>query len=125
MAKERPVDRARESKFQPLPEAVGHRTDTAKGLQIEILHAYARLSRSWLARVQSEAALWVSLGAKVASSRSLSEIVEAQQRCVSHQIQMAAEDGQQLFDDCQKITHHICELARSTASAGDVKKHAP
>ena len=122
MAKSRPVNKAGKPNLYSLPEIGQYRTDTARGLQMEILRAYAQLSRSWLARVQSEAALWANLGTKVASSRSLSEIIEAQKKCVSDQIQMTVEDGQHLLNDCETITRQICEMARGGSSTADVKQ---
>jgi hypothetical protein len=76
-------------------------------LQKELLEAYEQASRAWLARVKSEADLWSGLAAKLTSTRSLPEALDSYQTCVAQRMQMAAEDGQQLFEQCQNITQKI------------------
>jgi len=76
-------------------------------LQKEVLDAYEQASRNWLARVQSEVGLWSGLAAKLASTRSVPEALETCQKFVTQQMQIAAEDGRQLFEDCQKISGKI------------------
>src|SRR2546421_9794209 len=73
-------------------------------LQKELLEAYEQASRAWLARVKSEADLWSGLATKLSSTRSVSEALESYQKCVAQRMQMAAEDGRQLFEQCQNIT---------------------
>jgi hypothetical protein len=48
--------------------------------------------------------LWSELAAKLGSTHSVPEILQAYQKCVAQRMQMAAEDGRQLFEECQKIT---------------------
>jgi hypothetical protein len=81
-------------------EAIGN-------LQKELLEAYEQASRAWLARVKSEADLWSGLAAKLTSTRSIPEALESYQKCVAQRMQMAAEDGRQLFEQCQNITQKI------------------
>ena len=83
------------------------RTEAAAALQKELLEFYAQASSAWLARVQSEVALWSELAKKLTSTRSVPEALEAYTKCVSQQMQMTAEDGQRLFNDCQQITQKI------------------
>lgn len=78
-------------------------TDTVLNLQKELLNAYEEASRAWLSRVKSEVELWSNLAAKLNASRSVPEGLETYRDCVSQRVQMAAEDGQRLFDDGQKI----------------------
>lgn len=79
----------------------------AAALQKEFFQAYEEASRAWLARAQSQAALWSELAAKLAATRSISEAVEAYTKCVSQQMQMTAEDGQRLINDCQQFTQRL------------------
>jgi hypothetical protein len=76
-------------------------------LQKELLEAYEQASRDWLARVQSELALWSDLGKKLASTRSVPEAIEAYRECLSAQMKMTAEDGQHLFNDWQQVTQKV------------------
>jgi hypothetical protein len=76
-------------------------------LQKELLDAYENASRAWLTRVKSEVDLWSELAAKLSSTKSPPEALEAYRECVAQRMQMAAEDGQRLMEDCQKITQKI------------------
>lgn len=116
MTKDQANKKARRPALHSSLEFGRYETEAAKALQTEMLHAYAQLSRSWFARVQSEAALWADLGRKVATSLSLSEKIDAQKHFVSHQIQMTVEGGQHLLDDYEKIARQIRELVRSTTT---------
>jgi hypothetical protein len=59
--------------------------------------------------VKSEVDLWSELTAKLTATDSIPEAMTAYQQCVTHRMQMAAEDGRRLYEDCQKITHKITE----------------
>ncbi len=83
------------------------RAEAAVALQKELLDAYEQTSRAWLARVQSEVALWSELATKLTATRSVPEALEAYTKCISKRMQMTAEDGQHLFNDCQQITQKI------------------
>jgi Phasin protein len=96
------------SKFGPQLFEVGkERTEAMLGMQKELLEAYEQTSRAWLARVKSEADLWSELATKLAATKSGPDAMEAYQQCVAQRMQMAAEDGRRMFDDCQKITTKI------------------
>jgi hypothetical protein len=82
---------------------------TMPNVQNELVDAYEQASRAWLARVKSEVDLWSELAAKLSSAHSIPEAMTAYQQCVTHRMQMAAEDGRRLYDDCQKITHKITD----------------
>ena len=73
------------------------------------MDAYEQAGRAWLARVKSEVDLWSELTAKLTATDSIPEAMTAYQQCVTHRMQMAAEDGRRLYEDCQKITHKITE----------------
>jgi hypothetical protein len=82
-------------------------SETMANLQKELLETYEQASRAWLARVKSEADLWSGLATKLTSTRSVSEALDSYQKCVAQRMQMAAEDGRQLFEQCQNITQKI------------------
>jgi Phasin protein len=103
----KPTD-AGSTKFGPQLFDVGkEQTEAMLGMQKELLEAYEQTSRAWLARVKSEADLWSGLATKLAATRSAPDAMEAYQQCVAQRMQMAAEDGRRLFDDCQKITNKV------------------
>ena len=77
--------------------------------QKELLDMYEQASRAWLARVKSEIDLWSDLASKLSTTRSVPEALEAYQKCAAQRMQMAADDGRQLFDECQKITQRITQ----------------
>ena len=83
------------------------RTEAAMGLQKELLAAYEEASRAWLARVQSEVALWSDLATKLTATRNVPEVFETYSKCVSERMKMAADDGRKLADETQKITQKI------------------
>ncbi|MGE5163414.1 MAG: phasin family protein, partial [Sphingobacteriales bacterium] len=83
------------------------RTEAAMGLQKELLASYEEASRAWLARVQSEVALWSDLASRLSATRSVPEALETYSKCVSERMKMAADDGRKLADEAQKITQKI------------------
>jgi hypothetical protein len=93
------------------------RAEAAVALQKELLEAYEQTSRAWLARVQSEVALWSELATKLTATSSVPEALEAYSKCVSKRMQMTAEDGQHLFNDCQQITQKITKSLSNGWSA--------
>jgi hypothetical protein len=82
-------------------------TEAMLSMQKELLDACDQSSRAWLARVKSEGDLWSDLAKKLSETRSAPEALAAYQQCVAQRMQMAAEDGRRLYDDCQKITQTI------------------
>jgi hypothetical protein len=82
-------------------------TEGLLNLQKELLETYERASRAWLDRVKSEVELWSRFCAKLTATRSVPEAMEAYQHCVAERMQMAAEDGKRLFDECQNLTQKI------------------
>src|SRR5262245_13850923 len=82
-------------------------TEAMLGMQKELLDSYEQASRAWLARVKSEVDLWSALAAKLTTTRSVPEALSAYQECVAQRMQMAAEDGQRLLEDCQKVTQQL------------------
>ena len=82
-------------------------TEAMLSMQKELLDAYDQSSRAWLSRVKSEVDLWSDLAKKLSATQSVPDAVGAYQQCVAQRMQMAAEDGRRLYDDCQKITQTI------------------
>jgi hypothetical protein len=57
--------------------------------------------------VQSELEPWSPLAAKLPTTRSLPEAMQAYQEYMTQRMQMAADDGRRLSEDCQKIMQKI------------------
>jgi hypothetical protein len=91
----------------PFFELGKEQTEAMLGMQKELAQAYEQASRDWLARVKSEVDLWTELAAKMAATRSVPEALRAYQVCVAQRVQMAADDGQRLADDCQRIMEKV------------------
>ena len=89
--------------FPPFLKLGKEQTDAMLGMQKELLDAYEKASQAWLARVKSEVDLWSELATKLAATRSAPEAMEVYQQTAAQRMQMAAEDGRRLSEDCQKI----------------------
>jgi hypothetical protein len=72
-------------------------------VQTELLDAYRELSEAWLNRVRSEVELWSDLATKIATTRAYPDGLEMYRECISRRLKMAAEDGQHLLEDGQKV----------------------
>lgn len=94
------------------------RSDAFADLQSELLEVYEQTSRGWLARVQAEVDLWSRLATKLPAARSVPEAMQAYQECISQRMQMAAEDGRRLSEDCQKIVQTITTSLTNNSSKG-------
>jgi len=86
------------------------RPNDPTNLQKELFEVYEQASRAWLDRVKSEMALWSELSTKLSATRSVPEALGVYQKCVAQRMQMAAEDGRKLFDECQNITQKITRV---------------
>ena len=84
-----------------------HLAEAGIVLQRELFKAFEQLSRTWLAHVQAEMALWSELATELAAVRSAPEALEAYMRCVSRQMHITAEDGERLFKDCQEVSQKV------------------
>ena len=83
-------------------------------VQKDLLDAYQEVCQAWIDRVRSEVQLWSDLAAKLATSRSFPGGLQAYRDCISHRLQMAAEHGQRLLEDGQKM---IAACAEPTCAA--------
>jgi len=93
-------------------------TDAALKMQKEILGAYEQASRVWLVRVQAEVELWSQLAAKLTATRSVPEALGAYQESVAQRMQMAAEDGRKLAEDCKEILGKITQSVSKGSGLG-------
>jgi hypothetical protein len=91
----------------PFLEVGRQQTEAMLRVQKELIDAYEQASRAWLDRVKSEVDLWSELASKLTATRSVPEAVEAYQACATQRMQMAAEDGRRLADECQAIMQKI------------------
>jgi hypothetical protein len=82
-------------------------TEATFKIQKDVLEAYEEASRAWLARVHSEVELWSQLATKLAATRSIPEALSAYQESVAQRMQLAAEDGKKLSDDCREMMSKI------------------
>ena len=87
-------------------------TGAALSLQKELLAAYDEASRIWLARMRTEVALWSDLAAKLGTTKTMPEALEAYAQCVSQRMQMAADDGRLLVEEAQQIAEKITRVLR-------------
>jgi Phasin protein len=94
------------------------RTNDATNLQKELLDAYEQANRAWLERVKSEMELWSELATKLSTTRSVPEALGVYQKSMAQRMQMAAEDGRKLFDECRNITQKITRAMSSGRSPG-------
>jgi hypothetical protein len=88
-------------------QAGNEQTKAMLNMQKELLDTYDQASRAWLARIKSEVDLWSELAAKLSSTRSVPEALQAYQECVALRMQMAAEDGRRLTEESQRIASTI------------------
>jgi len=110
---------ATESTVTGIMQIGKERTEAMLAVQRELLDGYEEAGRAWIARVKSEVELWSDLAAKLSASASIPEGMEAYRECVSHRMQMAAEDGRRLFEEGQKI---IGTLTKSFGNGLSQKK---
>ncbi len=92
---------------EPLMRRGREQTAATLKIQKDVLDAYEEASRAWLARVQSEVALWSELATKLAATRSIPEALDATRESVAQRMQMVADDGKRLSAECQDIIGKI------------------
>jgi hypothetical protein len=79
------------------------RAEAILDLQKELLDACDEAGRDWVTRFKSEVELWSELSTKLATTQSITEGAEAVGECLSQRMQLAAEDGQRLVHEGQKV----------------------
>jgi hypothetical protein len=90
----------------------GFSQDQAKAaveMQRDLLAACEKASSAWLARMQSEVDLWFELATELSATRSAPDAFAAYTKCASQRVQMAADDGLRLLDDCQQVTQKLTQ----------------
>lgn len=107
------------AKPEPIPifEFGKEQTEAMLNVQKELLDSYEQASRAWLARVKSEADLWSELATRLTATRSVPEAVEAYQAWIARRMEMAAEDGRRITEECQEILQKFTRL-RSNGPGG-------
>jgi hypothetical protein len=91
------------------------RTEAALALQKDLQAAYDEASRTWLARVQSEVALWSDLVTRLTKTRAVPEAIETYTQCISQRMRMAIDDGRLLADEAQQIA---AKISKSLGNGG-------
>jgi len=94
----------------PIFQLGKNQTEAMLNVQKEMMAAYEEASRSWIERVKAEVDLWSDLAAKLSASHSAPDGLQACRDSVAQRMKMAAEDGQRLFEEGQKI---ISAISRS------------
>ncbi len=93
------------AKFGALPifQLGKNQTEAMLNMQKEMMAAYEEAGRSWIERVKAEVELWSDLAAKLSASHSAPDGLQAYRDSVAQRMKMAAEDGQRMFAEGQKI----------------------
>jgi len=107
------------AKLDALPFVIWgqERTEAALSLQKDLLAAYEQASRTWLARVQSEVALWSDLATKLAGTLTVSETLEVYAKCISQRMKMAIDDGRLLADEAQLFADEAQQFGQKIAKS--------
>lgn len=95
----------------------GSELDALTSARKILLESYEETMRRWFERVETEASLWSELPARMAGSCSIATALKAYSDCVSRQMQMSMEDGQQLVEDYRRITRRVVNSLQSERSA--------
>jgi len=79
------------------------KAETLLDLQRDLLDACDEANRDWATRFKSEVKLWSEFATKLVAAQTIPELAEAYGECLSQRAQLAAEDGQLLLAEGQKI----------------------
>ena len=69
-----------------------------RNMQKDLLDLYEQAWRVWLTRMKLEGSLWSELVAKLSAAPSGPQALESCRKYMEQRMQMAAEDGRQLFE---------------------------
>jgi hypothetical protein len=72
-------------------------------IQTELIEKFQEANRSWLERMQSEAALAFEFATKLTAARSIPETATVYHELASRRVEMAAEDARHLLADSRKF----------------------
>lgn len=86
------------------------RVEAMIDVQKELFDEIQEFNEHWFARAKSEADFASKFVGKFTAARSVPETLTACQECASHQMQMAAEDGQRVFADGLKLIETYARL---------------
>jgi hypothetical protein len=87
----------------PIFQFGAHQTEAMLNAHKEMLAVCEEASREWVERMKSEVALWSDLASKLSACKSVPDSVDACRDTVAQRMKLAAEDGQRLFEEGQKI----------------------
>lgn len=91
------------SKMLPMFDLGKTQTEAMLNIQKEMMAAYEQASRSWVERVRAEVELWSDLASKLSTSGSTPDGLQVCRDSIAKRMQMAAADGQRLFEEGQKV----------------------
>jgi hypothetical protein len=79
------------------------RLETVKDVQKQLLDTFEQFNREQIARAQQEINLASELSAKVASARSVPDVMNAYQSWISKRMALFVEDGQRIVNATMKL----------------------
>ena len=79
------------------------RLETVKEVQKQLLDTFEQFNREQLARARQEIDLASELSGKVASARSMPDVVNAYQSWISKRMALFVEDGQRIVNTTMKL----------------------
>ena len=91
--------------------------DGAAAVQKEFLSVYEQAGRAWVARAQSEAALWSDLVTKLSATHSAPEVLDAYSKCLSRRMEMAMEDSRRMIEEYQVAVGKIATAMKNNGSS--------
>jgi hypothetical protein len=74
-----------------------------RNMQKDLLDLYEQAWRVWLTRMKLEGNLWSELTAKLSATSSGPEALESCRKYMEQRMQIAAEDGRQLFEGWKTV----------------------
>jgi hypothetical protein len=87
------------------------------------------MNRAWFVRAQSEIDLAAEFIGKVAGTRSIPDMANAYQECVSRQLEMLAEDSRRILADGEKLlragTRHLSNGSGEPANQSSGPDRSP
>src|SRR5262245_26224916 len=87
-------------------------------MQRELLSTLEQIQREQLARTMEGTKLAADLAAKVASARSIPDIVTIYQEWITRNMELFAEDSRRFMDDSQKIANATTRLLSQSERTG-------
>lgn len=86
------------------PAIEEERIEKFVNIQTELFDKFLEIYRQWFYLAQSEANFAFGFASKLAFARSIPEVMETCQECISRQFEMIAEDVRRLLTITEKLT---------------------